>query len=49
MLVSIENLRNKAWVEAHGHTVSIMGLCTFDYLARPEGANISSKRIIPTY
>jgi len=29
-------LRNKAWVEAHGHTASIMDYARFNYVAQPE-------------
>lgn len=32
----VENLRNKAWVEAHGHTASIMDYARFNYVAQPE-------------
>jgi len=32
----VENLRNKAWVHAHGHTPSIMDYARFDYVAQPE-------------
>ena len=34
--VPVENLRNKAWVAAHGHTPSIMDYARFDYVAQPE-------------
>ena len=34
--VPVENLRNKAWVEAHGHTPSIMDYARFNYVAQPE-------------
>ncbi|HWK06752.1 MAG TPA: zinc-dependent metalloprotease [Puia sp.] len=34
--VPVENLRNKAWVDAHGHTPSIMDYARFDYVAQPE-------------
>jgi Met-zincin/Domain of unknown function (DUF5117)/Domain of unknown function (DUF5118) len=36
----VENLRNKAWVEANGHTPSIMDYARFNYVAQPED-NIS--------
>ena len=42
----VENLRNKAWVEAHGHTPSIMDYARFNYVAQPEDS-ISSKGIYP--
>ncbi|MCJ8208991.1 zinc-dependent metalloprotease [Mucilaginibacter sp. RS28] len=32
----VENLRNKKWVEANGHTVSIMDYARFNYVAQPE-------------
>lgn len=32
----VENLRNKAWVEANGHTPSIMDYARFNYVAQPE-------------
>ena len=38
--VPVENLRNKAWVEANGHTPSIMDYARFNYVAQPED-NIS--------
>ena len=34
--VPVENLRNKAWVDAHGHTPSIMDYARFNYVAQPE-------------
>ncbi len=34
--VDVEKLRNKAWVEAHGHTPSIMDYARFNYVAQPE-------------
>jgi hypothetical protein len=34
--VPVENLRNKAWVEANGHTPSIMDYARFNYVAQPE-------------
>jgi len=42
----IEKLRDKAWVEAHGHTVSIMDYARFNYVAQPED-NISEKGLFP--
>lgn len=34
--VPVENLRDKSWVHAHGHTPSIMDYARFDYVAQPE-------------
>ena len=34
--VPVEELRDKAWVEAHGHTPSIMDYARFNYVAQPE-------------
>ena len=42
----VEKLRDKAWVEVHGHTASIMDYARFNYVAQPED-NISSKGIYP--
>ena len=42
----VEKLRDKAWVEAHGHTVSIMDYARFNYVAQPED-NISEKGLFP--
>ncbi len=36
----VEKLRDKAWVEANGHTASIMDYARFNYVAQPED-NIS--------
>jgi hypothetical protein len=44
--VPVANLRNKAWVEAHGHTPSIMDYARFNYVAQPED-HISEKGIFP--
>lgn len=33
----VEKLRDKAWVEANGHTVSIMDYARFNYVAQPDG------------
>lgn len=38
--VAVDSLRNKAFVEAHGHTPSIMDYARFNYVAQPED-NIS--------
>ena len=42
----VEKLRDKAWVEAHGHTSSIMDYARFNYVAQPED-NISEKGLFP--
>ena len=44
--VPVENLRNKAWVEANGHTPSIMDYARFNYVAQPED-NIGRAGIFP--
>jgi hypothetical protein len=44
--VPVENLRNKAWVEANGHTPSIMDYARFNYVAQPED-NISPQGLYP--
>ena len=44
--VPVEQLRNKAFVEANGHTPSIMDYARFNYVAQPED-NISEKGIFP--
>jgi len=44
--VPVENLRNKAWVEANGHTPSIMDYARFNYVAQPED-NITKAGIYP--
>ncbi len=44
--VPVENLRNKAWVEANGHTPSIMDYARFNYVAQPED-NIAAAGIYP--
>jgi len=44
--VPVDSLRNKAWVEAHGHTPSIMDYARFNYVAQPEDG-ISQKGIFP--
>jgi len=38
----VEKLRDKQWVEANGHTASIMDYARFNYVAQPED-NISRK------
>lgn len=42
----VENLRNKAWVEANGHSASIMDYARFNYVAQPED-NISETGLFP--
>lgn len=42
----VEKLRDKKWVEANGHTASIMDYARFNYVAQPED-NISRKGIYP--
>ncbi len=42
----VEKLRDKAWVEANGHTPSIMDYARFNYVAQPED-NISTKGLFP--
>lgn len=44
--VPVEKLRDKAWVEANGHTPSIMDYARFNYVAQPED-NISDVGIFP--
>ena len=44
--VPVENLRNKTWVEANGHTPSIMDYARFNYVAQPED-KISINGIFP--
>lgn len=44
--VPVENLRNKAWVEVHGHTPSIMDYARFNYVAQPED-NIGTAGLYP--
>jgi hypothetical protein len=42
----VELLRNKAWVEAHGHTSSIMDYARFNFVAQPED-NIGEAGLFP--
>lgn len=42
----VEKLRDKAWVEKHGHTASIMDYARFNYVAQPED-NISRAGLFP--
>lgn len=44
--VPVDSLRNKAWVEEHGHTPSIMDYARFNYVAQPEDG-ISRAGIFP--
>jgi hypothetical protein len=44
--VPVEKLRDKAWVEANGHTPSIMDYARFNYVAQPED-NIGEKGLFP--
>ena len=44
--VPTENLRSKTWVEANGHTPSIMDYARFNYIAQPED-NISEVGLFP--
>ncbi len=44
--VPVDSLRNKKWVEANGHTPSIMDYARFNYVAQPED-NIDPKGIYP--
>lgn len=45
-MTPVEKLRDKEWVEANGHTVSIMDYARFNYVAQPEDG-ISAKGIYP--
>jgi len=45
-VVPVEKLRDKKWVEEHGHTPSIMDYARFNYVAQPEDS-ISEKGIFP--
>ena len=42
----VEKLRDRAWVEQHGHTASIMDYARFNYVAQPED-KISEKGLFP--
>jgi len=44
--VPVDSLRSKAWVDAHGHTPSIMDYARFNYVAQPEDG-IDEKGIFP--
>jgi len=45
-LTPVEKLRDKAWVEANGHTNSIMDYARFNYVAQPEDS-IGENGIMP--
>ena len=45
-LTPVEKLRDKKWVEANGHTVSIMDYARFNYVAQPEDS-ITEAGIMP--
>lgn len=42
----VEKLRDKAWVEQHGHTASIMDYARFNYVAQPEDG-IGTRGLFP--
>lgn len=42
----VEKLRDKAWVEKNGHTVSIMDYARFNYVAQPED-KVTEKGLFP--
>ena len=42
----VDKLRDKKWVEAHGHTASIMDYARFNYVAQPEDS-ISKEGLYP--
>lgn len=44
--VPVDSLRNKKWVEANGHTPSIMDYARFNYVAQPED-NITRSGLFP--
>ncbi len=44
--VPVDSLRNKRWVEANGHTPSIMDYARFNYVAQPED-NIGRSGLFP--
>jgi len=45
-LTPVEKLRDKKWVEAHGHTNSIMDYARFNYVAQP-GDSIGEAGLMP--
>jgi hypothetical protein len=44
--VPVEKLRDKAWLDAHGHTPSIMDYARFNYVAQPED-HLSESDLFP--
>ncbi len=44
--IPVENLRNKKWLEEHGHTPSIMDYARFNYVAQP-GDNVGDAGMFP--
>ncbi len=44
--IPVEKLRDKAWLDAHGHTPSIMDYARFNYVAQPQD-NISENDLFP--
>ncbi len=44
--VPVEKLRDKAWLDVHGHTPSIMDYARFNYVAQPEDS-IPEKDLFP--
>jgi hypothetical protein len=44
--VPVEKLRDKAWLDVHGHTPSIMDYARFNYIAQPED-NIPESDLFP--
>ena len=42
----VEKLRDKKWVEEHGHTASIMDYARFNYVAQPEDG-VSERGLFP--
>ena len=44
--VPVDSLRNKKWVEANGHTPSIMDYARFNYVAQPED-NVTRSGLFP--
>jgi len=45
-LTPVEKLRDKKWVEANGHTASIMDYARFNYVAQPEDS-VGEKGLFP--
>lgn len=42
----VDSLRNKAWLQIHGHTASIMDYARFNYVAQPED-NLTEDELFP--